>query len=175
MAKAMTITISGVRELNAALGDYSKATARGILERTLKRAAEPIRADAARMAPVESGELRDGIIVEVVRKNAGTLAYADVMRGGGTRAEAALAARNANREAAGKGLSASVSVRSTAWHSHLVEFGTVNTAPQPFLRPAFEGGKGRALTDIKTIMGDELNKAAKRAAARALRLKGKAA
>lgn len=174
MASAMTVKVSGLKELKGSLEEYSKATARGIVTRTLKRAAEPMRETAERLAPVASGELRKGIVVEVVRKNAGTAAFAETMRAGGSKADAAKAARDANRAASGNGMSVTVSVRSTAWHSHLVEFGTVNTAPQPFMRPAFEGGKNRALADIKTIMGDELNKAAKRAATRALRLKGNA-
>ena len=169
---ANAIKITGLRELSANLEEFSRATSRGILTRTLKRAAEPMRQEAQRLAPVVSGELRDGIIVEVVKRNAGTAAHAQTMRSGGSKADAALAARTANREAAGRGLSAEVSVRSTAWHSHLVEFGTVATTAKPFLRPAFEGGKDQALSTIKTILADEIAKTAKRVAARALQAKG---
>ena len=53
------------------------------------------------------------------------------------------------------------------------EFGSVKQAAQPYMRPAWEATKGAVLDGIKGSLRTEIDKAAKRAAARALRLAAK--
>jgi HK97 gp10 family phage protein len=53
--------------------------------------------------------------------------------------------------------------------SIFAEFGTIDQAPQPFMRPAWEAGKRQALEDVKTGLADEIAKTAERARKRAAR------
>ena len=45
-------------------------------------------------------------------------------------------------------------------HGHLVEFGTAHSAPQPWLRPAFDAMKGAALAKIGESLGNAVERAA---------------
>jgi HK97 gp10 family phage protein len=47
----------------------------------------------------------------------------------------------------------------TAFRAHFLEFGTVNHAAQPFIRPAFDNTEGRIKADIKSSLRSEINKA----------------
>ena len=57
-------------------------------------------------------------------------------------------------------------------HAHLVEFGSVNNTPQPYLRPAWDAGQQKVLDDIRAFLAEEVDKAAKRAAKKALKSAG---
>ena len=53
------------------------------------------------------------------------------------------------------------------------EFGTVNQPPQPFMRPAWDGGKDALLDGIADDLWAEISKAAARQAKKAARLAAK--
>ena len=53
------------------------------------------------------------------------------------------------------------------------EFGTVNHSPQPFMRPAWDGGKDKLLDGIADDFWTEIEKAAARQAKKAARLAAK--
>lgn len=163
------LKIDGLKDFDKALGEFSKATARGIITRALKKAAAPIEAQAENNAPKATGQLKRSVQTVVIRQNAGKAAFAQAMRSGASRSEAAQAARSANRDAAGAGASATVRVQATAPHAHFIEFGTQTAPAQPFMGPAFQSGRGKAVSAIKTELGKEIDKAAKRAARRAAR------
>jgi HK97 gp10 family phage protein len=185
---SVKVKVEGLKELDAALGELTKATARNVLRRVLKRAGQPI-ADAARgKVPVDTGKLRDSIIVGTKlasSQDSGKAAFASVMRGGGSREEARSALIAANKAAKGGAAFAEMFVGpDNRPAAHLVEFGTGerfhrsgksggSVAPQPYMRPAWDGEKGRALEIIKDDLGDEIMKAAERAAKRAAKLAAK--
>jgi HK97 gp10 family phage protein len=52
-------------------------------------------------------------------------------------------------------------VRSLAPHAHLIEFGTVKMAAQPFLRPALDSGAQRVFDVLGRQLADGLEKEAK--------------
>lgn len=160
------VKISGLRELNAALGQFKKSTARSVLERALKKAAAPIAADAKQLAPVDTGDLRDSVGMTVVRNNAGKAAFAGVMRAGGSRQEAAAASRSANKEAAGRGASATVRVQATARHAHFAEWGTSKARAHPFLGPALASNKASFTDSLRNTIASEIEATAKRVAKR---------
>ena len=191
MARGMkaTMKIAGLRETLAGLEQFKKSTARGVLERVLKRAIAPMEQAAKSMAPVKSGGLRDSIKTVVVRSSAGKSAYAAAIREGASADVATAAAKSANRGAksAGKGASAKVRVQATAPHAHLVEWGTAphlaggrfkgadhpGTYAQPFMGPAYNGGRREATLDIKADLKREIETTARRVAARAAKRKSK--
>ena len=95
-----TIDISNAM---AGLEQFKKSTARAVLQRALNKAAAPIVSTAKALAPVKTGKLRASISSSIVRNSAGKSAYALAKSGGASDADAAAAARAANKAAAGKG------------------------------------------------------------------------
>lgn len=170
MAKGVTVKVEGFGELEKALSELPRATAKNVARRALLRAGQPVADHAKRLVPVDSGGLRDSIVVTTKTANKpGAGAFAAAMKGGATRAEAGQAMR-----AAAKGGRSGVEVYIGAGqlpHAHLVEFGSVNNSPQPYLRPAWDAGKQKVLDDIRDFLGQEISKAAQRAARKALKAK----
>lgn len=162
-----TFKIDGLADLQKNLEQFKKSTQRSILERALKKAAAPIVADAKSSAPVLTGTLKDSIKATVVRTNAGKAAYAKSKQDGGSDGEAASAAREANRAAAGRGASAVVRVAATAPHGLFAEFGTRHSPAHPFLGPALRGNRTKVLGSLKSDLATEIDKSARRIAARA--------
>lgn len=166
----VTVTVSGLIELDKALGELPKATARNVLVRTLNKAAQPIVDEAKRLVPVQTGALRDSITVSSrVKNKTGNAEYAAAMRAGlGQQAarQALIAARRANK---GQGSFAQTFVgpaRGGKWgvirYAHMVEFGSSKMSPQPYMRPAWDGTKDQALNLIKGELANEIIKAARR-------------
>ncbi len=165
--------VEGLSEMSANLRELSKATARNVLRRILMQAGEPMAETMRRLAPDDPAtgapDLRSSIAVSPRLKNSvGKSEFAAVMRMGGTVAQARSAMRDARRAAAGEGSFAEVYVGPGKGGSHgvLQEFGTINHAPQPFARPAWDQHKDEALDIIKRELGGAIDKAVKRARVR---------
>jgi HK97 gp10 family phage protein len=161
----MKIKIEGLREIQAALQDLSKATARNVVKRVLLKRAQPIVEAARTRAPVRTGRLRDSIIAQARGGNAGKAAFAEAMRGGASRAAAGRAAREANR-AAGSTVEVAIGPNDTAFYASMVEFGTEHSGPKPFMRPAWDATKGQVLDGVGDDMWAEIKKALARQAKR---------
>lgn len=170
MARGTTVKTEGFKELERALAELPRATAKNVSRRALMRAGQPVADKARELVAVDSGGLRDSIVVSTrTTGKPGASEFAAVMRAGGTRKEAGAAMRSA----AGGGRSV-VTVYIGAGqlpHAHLVEFGSINNSPHPYLRPAWDEGKQQVLDDIRAFMGEEIEKAAQRAARKALKTK----
>lgn len=142
------ITFKVEDNLNEALGEMTKATRRNVVRRALLQAAEPVADTAARLAPEQSGHLAFSVSVSTQltrrQKREGKQSEVEVYIGpaGGT------GALN---------------------YASFVEFGTIATPAHPFMRPAWDGGKGAVLNTIKTNLGAEIERAAARAARKAMR------
>lgn len=180
MTNAVTIKVAGLADLDRALGELTKATARNVLRRVLTKAAQPMADAARRLAPDDpktKKSLRETIIVTSKSgKKVGSAEFAEVLRAGGTRQEAGAALRSARREAASKDSFATVYVgmNRKGFYGMFQEFGTSNHAAQPFLRPAFDANKDRVVEVVKSDLGAEIKKASARAAKRALKLASRA-
>lgn len=163
---SMTVQVEGLSALDKALGELPKATARNVLKRALTKAAQPIVEEAKRIVPVKSGTLRDSIIASPRIKNkVGNAEYSAAMREGLGKAAAVSALRQARREAKGQGSFAEIFVGPSTGalrYAHMVEFGTVKDAPQPYLRPAWDSTKAQALSLIKGELANEIIRAARR-------------
>jgi HK97 gp10 family phage protein len=169
------VKLEGFKEMDEALGELTKAAARGVLKRTATKALQPVAWMAKSLVPVDQGHLQKSIIVSDKvsgkKQNAGTRAYADVMASGGSASSAQAALRAANRAAKTGGLSVTM-YAGPGQHPQAIfqEFGTFKEPPQPFLRPAWDGSKGGVFATVKADLTIEIAKAAKRAAAKAARL-----
>lgn len=182
MVGKLKVSVQGLKELDAALGELSKATAKGVMRRALLKAAQPMVDRAAALAPKgETGELSQSIIAATknsVEGDAGKRAFGETLRAGGSKAEARAALRSARREAGAGASFVEVSVgpakaktKRNAIKRIVQEFGSVKQAPRAYMRPAFAATRDQVLGRIKAELTSEIDKAARRAAARALKPK----
>ncbi len=177
--------VTGFNEFETALLQIDKAaTRKSVARRALKVAGQPVADGMRSRAPVDDGVLRDSVLVSTkIKGEAGKAAYAQTMRRtSGNKAMAVKSMRDARREAKGSNppVMMFVGPSTKAYHVHFIEFGTkphINaglfagskhpgTAPQPFIRPAWDATSGTALDLIAEAMGQEIMKAAARQAKR---------
>ena len=143
----MKIKVEGLKQLERALAEFPSATSKHIGMKVLKIAAEPIANTAARLAPKDELDLMDSIGV-------GTKL---------TRRQKRLHQKKSDMEVfAGAGGLPQATQQ---------EFGNENHPPQPFMRPAWDAHKVEAFDLIGAGLGIEIEKAAKRAARKALKAK----
>lgn len=142
-----TVRIDGLRELDRALGELPKATARNVLRRVLRKAAAPVEAAMDSRAPKLTGHLQTSVIT-------------------GTKLTGRQA-RDAKKE--GKAFS-EIHVGTSDPAGMFQEFGTFKEPAQPWATPAWEATKDDALR----IIGDELGTEIERAAARLARKRARA-
>lgn len=175
MVGKLTVSVSGLKELDASLGELSKAAAKGVLTRVLMKAGEPIRDEAKLLAPKLTGQLSESIVVSTkigTTGDPGKAAYAEIMKSGGTRAQAQQALRDARRASGAGDAFAAVYVgpakanKRNSIKAIVQELGSVKQAPQAYLRPAFNAMGSKALAIIGNLLGAEIAKAAARAAKR---------
>lgn len=149
-----TVRIEGLRELDAALGEFKKATAKGIMRRTAIKALQPMAETARQLAPDDpataANDLKSSITV-------------------GTK----LTPRQKRAEARAEGKSMVTVYMGTADPAGVQqEFGNVNHGPQSFMRPAFQQEARGAIDIVAKELGTEIEKTRQRAAKRALKAKG---
>lgn len=155
-----TFKLEGFKELDKALGELPKRTGKNVLRRVLKKAAEPILDAMTANAPRDTGVLvskiaESGTLSANERK--GHVAEFLGIGDGGQKIFGKQAARNyveIHVGSSGKKQNSPVPM----W----IEFGTSELPPQPFMRPAWESNKDRALNIIKIELAGEIEKAAKR-------------
>ncbi|WP_137131533.1 HK97-gp10 family putative phage morphogenesis protein [Rhizobium sp. FY34] len=168
------IRLEGFKELERALMELPKATARNVGKRTLVKAAQPIKNKAQSLAPKDTGELKQRIVVSTkapANHDPGDIAYSKVMQGGGDQGQAVAAMRAARR--ASNTLTevfvgpAHTRNKQAAEKTIVQEFGSKDQPGKPYMRPAWDSEKDTALEIIKTELGNEITKATQRAAKRA--------
>ena len=133
-------TLEGFAALDRALGQLPKATAKNVLRRVLKKAADPVDREASAAAPVLTGGLERCVF-------AGTRPTRSERKG------AYLRTSNYYAE---------IHVGTSLGRGMFQEFGTFKDTPQPWFRPAWDATKNEALNIIKVTLGGEIEKAAKR-------------
>jgi HK97 gp10 family phage protein len=146
-----TFTIEGLAELDEALAELPKATARNVLQRVLKEQGAPIRDAGEALAPKDKGGLKASYAVstKLSRRQKGLNkkeSDVEVYIGPGP---------------AAKGVQ--------------TEFGNAHQAAEPHLRPAFDGNVMKVLSGIKDSLAAEIEKARVRLAKKAERIAAKIA
>lgn len=147
------VKVDGLRELGEAMSALGKEVAQKIAASMTSAAAGVIRKDAIARAPehdephtvdgvlVQPGNLKKNIVRKKVSKSKTRLTSEHLVTVRGKRKDG-YAAR----------------------YGRLQEFGTVHHAPQPFLRPAFDANKMKAIDAMKKTAGKRIEAAAKKAA-----------
>lgn len=159
----MKIDIKGLKELEKSLGELPKATARNVGRRVLTKRGQPIATHASAIAPDDPAT--PGKSIRVVVGN--TLS---------TRQRALHRKASKNDKAFAEvfiGQEVEAGERAADPAGVQQEFGNVNHGPQPFLRPAWESGKAALLDGIAKDLRTEIEKSAKRLAAKAARAAAK--
>jgi HK97 gp10 family phage protein len=146
-----TFKIEGLAELDEALKELPKATARNVLLRTLKEHGTPIRDAGERLAPRLKGGLQQSYTVgtKLSRRQKGLHRKESMVE---------------------------VFIGPTP-HAKSVqtEFGNAHQAAQPHLRPAFDGNVQKVLNGIKESLAEQIEKARARLAKKAARIAAKIA
>lgn len=153
MAKG-SVRIDGLKELDEALAQLPRATGKGVLRRTGIRALAPVIARARELVPVDKGDLKESLKIT-------------------TKLSKRQQRENAKAVAQGKATVQLYAGAAALPHAHLVEFGTAQMTPQPFMRPAWDENKDKVLELIKSELADEITKAAARLSRKAARLAAK--
>lgn len=141
MAK-VTVKITGLKELDRALGQLPQSVAKQTLRRVLNDAAEPLARQARQLAPRDEYHLYDSIDVSTrlskrqsaMHKKEGGQAFQEMFVG-------------TNNPAGVQ-----------------QEFGNERHAAQPFLRPAWDSEKGSTLDRISNSLWTEIERSARRLA-----------
>ena len=161
MARKTTVKVEGLKELRRALIELPKATQGAVLRRTLLKAAAPMAAKAAAMAPRDTGQLATEIdasprLTARQRRLAG--------KGAVKQADGSFRSAKSTGAEVHMGPAATDGQAAPDPAGLMQEFGTRHNVAQPFMRPAWDAEKGRALETIRTELAAEIARAAQRAA-----------
>lgn len=153
-----TVRTEGFQELDKALAELPKATAKNVMRRVLRKVAQPMADTMKAKAPDDpktgGNDLRSSI---------------------GVGTQLSKRQRGLHRKMF-KDDKASVEVFVGAGpvpQAHLQEFGTVHHGPQPFARPAWDQHREELIPQIGNEMWAEIEKAAQRLARKAARAAAK--
>jgi HK97 gp10 family phage protein len=150
------LKFEGAKELDEALQELEGAAAVKVVRDSLLESVDPVIQSAKGRVPVDRGDLQQSI-------SAGTRL---------TKRQRALHQPIVSRKGVevhvGPGISTN---RRGVRHSHLVEFGTYKMAPRPFMRPAWLSNLEAVFNGLAQAMTRNLEAAAKRAAAKARKVK----
>lgn len=185
----ISVEITGQTDVAKALGEISKQAKNRIGQRALITALTPILDDAKRRAPKDTGNLaasigfkhqkfRNGNQTAILGPRKGFLEpntkrlahkYAHLVEFGHLIAQGGRLRDEYEVEVV-KGRSENGRVTRQLRKTRIKKkaTGTVSgfVLPMPFLRPAFEAGKDKAVKDIARVMGEEIELTAKRTARR---------
>ena len=156
MAKGVTVSVEGLREVDAALGVLGKVLARNVMRRVAVKRLQPMAETARQLAPDDpntaGNDLKASIAVSTkLGKRQGKL-----NRRSRSEVEAHMGPAGPGGNVPPQGIQQ--------------EFGNKNHGPQSFMRPAFDQGKNALIDGIGEDFWVEISKAAERKARKAARL-----
>jgi HK97 gp10 family phage protein len=147
--------VKGLRELEIALRELPAEVERTVLRQALAAGARVVRDEARARVPVRAEASLKGY---KIRRSGFLGQWARATKG---RLPGFLRASIVSRVVrAGGGLVAKVGWTGDAFYGMFLEFGTSRIAARPFLRPAFEAVKARAVAEIAAKLGPGIEKAA---------------
>ena len=159
-----SITVSGMTELRDKLMALGPAASVKVLRAAAKEAMKPVLAEARRLAPVDTEQLRNSIVL-----------VARTPRGGDSVAQVGLKIKagvrpNLRGLAVKSGTKRAVSRMSAHWRWHFAEFGTAYTKATPFLRPALAKHRNEVVESLRAEIAKRIERVWKRRAKAASKL-----
>jgi hypothetical protein len=149
----VTVKLEGFSELERALTKLKKSTGKGVLRRSMKKAATPMRDLMADLAP--RGETATDELAESVAIGSKL-----------SKRQAGLHRKMFRDDRAAIELFVGPGPDPAAWNQ---EFGNINHGAQPFARPAFDAEVKPTLDRLGPIIWVEIDKSFRRAMAKAAR------
>lgn len=143
MASSVTVKVDGLRELGERMKGLSEQMNNRIARAATAAGAVVIRNAAQQKAPVDTGNLKKNIIVKRLPKGESSLTSEHIV----TVRQGKLTAKQKD-----KGLQ-------DAYYGKFVEYGTAKMPARPYLRPAYDQNKEKAVQAIKDRIEKRLNKA----------------
>lgn len=156
-----TVRVEGLRELGEAMRELGTEVSEKIAHAMVSKAARMVRDEAKKAAPVRTGFMKQNIIVKKMRKSETDLT--SEYRMGVRKYKVKYADTRFNVR---KGRAGAYYGVDDAYYWRYLEFGTVKMAPRPFMRPAFENNRMRAVEEMKRVGQRRIEAAAKKAAKR---------
>jgi len=147
-----TFKLTGFDNLEKALDDLPRATAKNVVRRVLKKQAQPFADTARQLVPVDKGHLKRSITV-------------------GTKV--AKTQRKEIKKLQSEGFITMSIGPGQDPAAHLVEYGFDQQAAEPFMRPAWDKHKDGVLDGVADDLWKEIEKAAKRLAKKAAKAAAK--
>jgi HK97 gp10 family phage protein len=160
----VTVKFEGGRELDAALQslsddmDISKATIRNVMRRGLVQAGQQTADLAMQLAPDDPATPSPDLHTSIAS---------------GTRLTARQTKLNKKSEDKPFAEAFVGPTKDVNSYASLVEFGTANTGPRPFMRPAWESTKDAVMKSITGFVQGQIAKAVERAQRKALKVAAK--
>jgi HK97 gp10 family phage protein len=146
----MSIRVTGLVELKRRFSRLEPKLQKNVLRGAVRAVAAEVRDDARSRTPVDSGNLRKNIISKSTRSRRHQVSAGVVIREEGKRVRL--------REKGGA-LSIVVSQRN-AFYWRFLEYGTVfMKKKQPFIRPAYDSMRGRAVQVMTAYMRGRIDRA----------------
>jgi len=149
-----SLKFEGAKEMEAALLELNGVAATNVVRKALTEALEPVAASARGRVPVDEGKTQRsiGVGTRLMKRQ--------------KRLNQPIVSHKGVEAYVGAGL---VGGKFDGRAAHLIEFGTVHMRPRPFMRPAWLSNLNIVFNGLAKTMGEELAKAAKRAARKALK------
>lgn len=175
----VTVKVEGLRELGERMRGLSEAVNKKIARAATAAAAGVIKKAAQQKVPVDTGTLKKGIVVKrippgesgrtsmhmVTVSTREMRKYAAKSRAAIVELQGPIAPRMVNGKlvTARKLLGRKDSYESFGdlFYAHFIEFGTVKMSARPFMRPAFDQNKERAVEVMKATLARGIERAAK--------------
>jgi len=150
------MVIGGFDEMEEALEELAESTRKAAMRRALVKSAKPMADLAASLAPVRSGALAASVAVSTKLDKRAAAKHRRMF--------------NDDRAAVEVFVGPAYNIGSGGRHGHLLEFGTVHSAAQPFMRPAWDQDSKALLERLKVEIWSEIKKSLARAERKALRM-----
>ena len=142
---ADTKNLTGFTELAKALRELGPRVGRKHLRAATSKGAAVIRKKARELAPVDTGEMRKDIQQKREKTSSDNIASYSVYTRSGKRSRLSGKARNVDKD---------------SFYWKFQEFGTAKMPAQPFMRPAFESEKEKAIDELGTELDKRIQKEA---------------
>jgi len=127
---SINVSIDGLNEVKKSLSVLPLKIQKNILTSGIRAVASTFQKEAKRNVPVDSGDLRRSIKVAKRRT-----------KDGSTKFSVGISSKKYN-----------------VYYGHMIEFGTKKAKAEPFMRPAYEQNKTKAVQSIVTKMRSRLDK-----------------
>lgn len=156
MARSPSFAIEGLREVDAALGDLGKVLGRNVMRRVAVKRLQPMAEVARSLAPDDPNTGGNDLKTSIAVSTQLGKRQRKLNKKSKSEVEAHMGPAGPGGNVPPQGIQQ--------------EFGNQNHGPQPFMRPAFDRGKGALIEGIGQDFWLEISKANDRKARKAARL-----